>query len=1219
MSQINQIQEELRQIEGGRFQTLANQYLYRRYSLSNIVEFGSQCGTDKTTRGVPDMYSVEENGHYLFAAYTTSKSDIRDKLLDDAKDCLDKSKTGIDPQLIDRIVLCHTYFRLSPLALEEVRAIDPRIEIIGPETIASDLDGKYPALAHTVLGIPLGKGSFIAPDRFIEHNSHARFRTDLSKPLVHRESELAEAIESIEQNKAVVIQGQSGSGKTKIALEACLSFSEKHRWDFLILDSKYSANLDEDIELILSESENIIILADDANGNLSLEHLLGICSEKDKLKIVFTCRKMHRNELTARISACLRHKEIELAPLAAKDIEAILETEYEIKNLALRERVSAIANGNLRLAIMAASSIADGNFEAIQEPYDLLNAYMNCALADYSNREQLLAETLAIYDCCDLTERDPCYEDLLGLGCDDAEIRNLASKLDDQEIVTTLTSSDGTLAIRMEEQNLRDFLICRHFAKEGNGSFADFILRTIEMPNAPYLKAAKSMAEVCGSASVYDYLRRECEKAWDEIKNRDARIADQFITAFNQLLPIQALAFASNRIENAACADLAEEILDANSTSDGSMPLHIAVSLMNSDEHSQTALELFVECIERGTEQAFEYNWACGPNCAFSYDLDRTGFDLENSKLDALVERYQQSHSRNIAACLIVLTSSYLSSMAQHVRQNGLTYALNTLTYNFTSKLAELHAHCFQALSALTETEFGERAKSIFRQHFSFYGEEPETNRAENMRSVLSRIEDLFPAFINGDTTSDLLCCVKISKIYAACAQEAPLELSRFSQSTFDALEWEDIATCLEEGHEVSSGDFSLRRLTEALPKLVEDLENPDRQWQARQAIECVLLQIAKMTPETAPDIIADLIASSPSTLPIPTEALEFLAEAIGRNNLKNELSANINAEDRPDLFDCLDLLAVRSGANDQELDEILSRLDDGRTHLSLKNLENIELEHPGYILAYAARFSERVNDVNEIWRFFGNCGDERRVSALSSCFESNPSPAVDLYFLALEGRPRFDYNLAFLRCLLHLESSMIDRFLEYASSLDCRQRHDLLQRISSFWTDQDERAWNLLKALIDEVLSDPLGRFEIAALFPNRDAGALSSDIFWNRLERLVRERIADVNSLNMISQAISECNDETRVRAISLILTLDKDGISINHLDLRRASMSGSPEKGFIPAKLKEIEVIGSIADQLPAGIAYLKHRNWLSKEESSIESDIENEKRRLFHGRQ
>ena len=170
------------------------------------------------------------------------------------------AKTGINPQLIDRIILYHTYFRLSPLVLEEVRAIDPRIEIIGPETIASDLDGKYPALAHTVLGVPLGKGSFIAPDRFIERSLNDRFSTDLSKLLMHRDSEFSVIVESIEQNKAVVIQGQSGSGKTKIALDACLSFSKRHHWDLLILDSRYSSHLDDDIELILSESENIILL-----------------------------------------------------------------------------------------------------------------------------------------------------------------------------------------------------------------------------------------------------------------------------------------------------------------------------------------------------------------------------------------------------------------------------------------------------------------------------------------------------------------------------------------------------------------------------------------------------------------------------------------------------------------------------------------------------------------------------------------------------------------------------------------------------------------------------------------------------------------------------------------------------------------------------------------------------------------------------------------------
>lgn len=446
---------------------------------------------------------------------------------------------------------------------------------------------------------------------------------------------------------------------------------------------------------------------------------------------------------------------------------------------------------------------------------------------------------------------------------------------------------------------------------------------------------------------------------------------------------------------------------------------------------------------------------------------------------------------------------------------------------------------------------------------------------------------------------------------------EPPLSLEGFCQSTFDTLGLENSESPVGKEPRVSAEDLPLEQLTEALGKLTEDYEISDKKWESGSAIRKALLEIAKRAPGAAPSIIARHIASSPSTTPVPYEALDYLAEAIGRKVLRNELGAVVDVGGHPALFDYLDLLAIKNGPDKQELDEILARLDDGRTHLCLEDLEMVEPKHPGYILKYASRFSEHAHN-DEVWRFFGNCADERRISALGSCFGSNPSPAVTLYFLALEGRPRFDYNLAFLRCLLRLENSMVDRFLEYASNLDYHQRHDLLRRVSSFWTDQDDHAWNLLKTLIDEALSEPLGRFEIAALFPVRDANALSSDIFWNRLEYLVRERIADANSLYRISWALSDCNDEARVRAITLILTLEKDGISINHLELRRSSMSGSPGKGFIPAELKEIEAIDSIAAQLPAGVAYLKHREWLSKVRSSIESDIENEKWRLFHGR-
>lgn len=1218
MSQINQIQEELRQIEGGRFQTLANQYLYRKYSLSNFVEFGSQFGTDKPTTGVPDMYSVED-GRYLFAAYTTAASDIRAKLLGDARDCLDESKTGINQQLIDLIVLCHTIPRLSPSIAAEIHAVDSRIEIIGPETIASDLNGKFPALAHLILGIPLGRGSFISPGRFIERNSHGRFTTDLSKPLVYRNSEFSDIIKAIEQNKAVVIQGQSGSGKTKIALEVCRSFSEKHRWDFLVLDSRYLANLDEDIELILSGSEDIIILVDDANDNLSLEHLLGVCSENDKLKVVFTCRKMYRSELTTRISAFLKYKEIELAPLPEEEIDAILKDEYGIRGQALRERVTAIANGNLRLAIMAAGSIVGGDFEAIREPYDLLKIYMDSALAGFSNRENRLAEILAIYDYCDLVEGDPCYDSLLNSGYNDAEIQDLVFKLNEQEIVTTLASADGVRAVRMEEQNLKDFMVCRRFAKERRSSFADFILRTAKRSSSLYLKAAKSMAEVCGSESVYGYIRKECEKAWNELRKQDVQIADEFIIAFHQFLPVQALAFASDRIEKTDGADVSEKILRGSSTSSGSMPLNVCVSLMDSDKYSQTALELFVKCIEKGTEQASQYKWACGPNGAFSYNVNRANFNMENKKLDALVNSYRKTHSRNIAACLITLTDTLLTSRAERIHQNDASYSISAVTFNFTSELAELHAHCFRALSALVGTEFDEQVRSTFRQRFSFYGEKLEVKHAEDMYSVLSKIENLIPIFISDDSTSDLSCSLSISQIYKTCARKPPLNLDKFSQSTFDALALENSKSFAEKKPQISPKDLSIDRLTEALVKLTEDYEVSGKEWESSQAIGDVLLEIAKKSPDDALEIISYYISSSPSALPIPHEALDFLAASIGRKTLRSFFSKAISMNDHPALFDYLDLLAVKNGPDERELAEILARLDDGRVHLLLEDLEKVELEHPGYILDYTTKLSECVHDTNAVWLYFGNCQDERHVSSLESYFKSNPLPAVKLYFLALKGFPHFDYNLAFLRCLLRLDGTVIDRFLEYAADLDYGQRHELMQRISSFWIENNEQAWNLLKSLIDNFLSNPLGRFELAALLPAHNMAALTSDTFWSRLELLITENITNVERLTAISIAVSDCDDETRARVIALILTLDRDGISINHLELRRLSMSGSLESGFIPAKLKEIDVIDTILNRLPEDISYLRHKEWLENVKTDIESDISNEKWELFHGRQ
>lgn len=1217
MSRINQIQDELRQIDGGRFQTLANQYLCRRYSLGNCVHFGSSYGTDKTTTGIPDMYSIEE-GRFFFAAFTTSTTDIRNKLLTDARDCLDENKTHVDSSLIDHIVLCHTTPRLSPSIAAEVSRIDPRIDIVGPEAMADDLDKKYASLAHLTLGIPLGKGSFIEPKAFIERYSHGRFTTSQSKELLYRDDEISSIIDLISANKAVLIHGQSGSGKTRIALESCKRFSKANNWDFLVLDSRYSNNIDEDIELVLPESENLVILVDDANYQVSLDHLLSVCAGNSKLKLVFTSRKMYRGELVSKLDYFLEHSDIELTPLSAKKIDAILETEYGIKNRIFRERVAAIANGNLRLAIMAAVSLTEGDREAIREPYDLLKFYMDSALSNYSKRECHLIEFLAIYDSCDLIEGNPCYDHMKNAGYTDSEIREMTLELNEREIATTLQSTDGVLAVRMEEQNLRDFLICRHFAKEKRDSFADFILATADKSNAQYLKAAKSMIEVCGSESVYEYIRRECEKAWRTLKYGDTRVADQFISSFNRFLPVQALSYAASHIEESNRVDISDEILNSNMTSDNSAALSIFVSLIDLDEYSETAIDLFAECIEKGCEQPSNYKWACGPNGAFSRSINNEGFEIEHNKLEALTRTYQETASLNVAACLILLADSLLSSKAERTCQNGITFTINSVSYKFTSQLAELHAHCFQALSAFKGTEFENRSKKLFQQHFSFFGKTPDNKHAENMMSVLTRIEDLFPLFVYEDSTSDLSCCIKINQIYAACNHECPMSLDQFSQGTKDALGCENEASSTEREYKVDATDLSIERLKDALIKLSEDSKVPEKQWKASRAIESVLLEIAKRDPRSALRLLADLTSTPDGIHIIPTSALDYLADTLGRKTLRNEIGAALVANDHPGVFDYLDIQAIQEGPEEQEIGEILSRVEDGRYHLDLETIEKVEPKRPGFVITYAKNLSEHIKDTSKLRLFFGNSCDAKRINALNRNFASNPFPAINLYFLALEGYPHFDYSLAFLRCLVRMEPSVQGRYFEYVSNLDYSRKHDLMQQVSSFWTESDESAWMILKSFINYELSGPLSRFDVSPLFPIHNTSVFSGETPWKRLESLISEHLASTENLSAISWALSECNDETRIRVLSLILTLDKEGATIGHLSLRRSSMSGSAEAGFIPAKKKEIEVLDAVAKQLPGDTSYLKHREWIAGAIRNIEADINREKWDLFHGK-
>ena len=92
MSKINIIQQKIKELSGGEFQKLCDRYLYKKYNFSNICPLGSEDGTNKPTKGIPDSYVVMPNGKYILIMYGSVKSNSYKKLEQDIKSCLDSKK-----------------------------------------------------------------------------------------------------------------------------------------------------------------------------------------------------------------------------------------------------------------------------------------------------------------------------------------------------------------------------------------------------------------------------------------------------------------------------------------------------------------------------------------------------------------------------------------------------------------------------------------------------------------------------------------------------------------------------------------------------------------------------------------------------------------------------------------------------------------------------------------------------------------------------------------------------------------------------------------------------------------------------------------------------------------------------------------------------------------------------------------------------------------------
>ncbi len=166
MNTITQIENALKAINQASFQSLINHLLHLEGN-KFIGSPGTVVGKEKTSKGTPDSFFIDDSNNYIFVECTTkerigaSKS-FFEKLLKDIEHCFNEIETTISKDKIDKVYLACT----EKISVDEYDLLHQKVKSYNSDTKLDVLTIQnlpmrifdLPKLAEEYLNIQIVKG-----------------------------------------------------------------------------------------------------------------------------------------------------------------------------------------------------------------------------------------------------------------------------------------------------------------------------------------------------------------------------------------------------------------------------------------------------------------------------------------------------------------------------------------------------------------------------------------------------------------------------------------------------------------------------------------------------------------------------------------------------------------------------------------------------------------------------------------------------------------------------------------------------------------------------------------------------------------------------------------------------------------------------------------------------------------------------------------------------
>lgn len=730
MSKLTLIEKELHSINPAGFQRLCDSYLKKR-GYEHINPLGLLIGVDKVLKGTPDSLITTPDGKYDFAEYSTQQEGLASKFADDIAKCFDESKTGIPIGRIGEIILCHNARLTSEEEYdlrEECLSRGVSLSIYGPETIAHDLYQKYPRIARDFLGVEVDTGQIVSTDDFIVTYNKRSFSTRLDTLFKFREEELNQVARMLADKDVALVTGRPGIGKTRFALECCARYVKEHLDAKVFCIFNKGADLFEDLRVYFSEPGHFLIFVDDANRLSRFEYALQLLHDQrqdQKIRIIATVRDYALEPVEKAARPFGGGEAIELVQLTDDQIKELVGDNSGILNPLYLDRIAEIAQGNPRLAMMAAQvAERENNLQSIADVsalYDEYFASIRDELEDFNDTSLILvAGVIAFFRVIDRSNTEMMSTITETFKIDADAFWQSAQRLHDLEVVDIYDKE----IVKITDQVLSTYLFYLAAFRERALDLGILLERLFPTLRYRFIDALNPVLNAFDVDAITNALRPHVDRACDIAQQRsDEEGLLNLLDAFWFVKPTDTLVYLREKIDTMETHTVPLSSLTF-AISNNLPPSPSILGVLDNFRHGDrsevnAALSLALDYLEKRPAELPIVLRMLQESYGMSHYSHLDEFLVERDMADAVWNRTQDGKSELFSRIFLTIAEPLLHTHFQTSRSKG-TNAITIFNFDVPASeaLLEFREKLWQRIFSLySSPKLQERVLGVIAKH----------------------------------------------------------------------------------------------------------------------------------------------------------------------------------------------------------------------------------------------------------------------------------------------------------------------------------------------------------------------------------------------------------------------------------------------------------------------------------------------------------------------